>query len=395
MRSENEQELVNGVAMEVADSWFKRFEEARANVTDTRPVAQAAGRLLNGSLDVGAEVHRFTGVTPNLSRASEHRPILLVASKFGTWASELTMVAGVLREAGYSVHLASEDGSVPHLLSVSLDPDFEDGAWHIPVVSPEERDLGVRFLDSAAPEHEIFADIIALSTLARPPQVGEYLKNPSSFDGYRSALMSTLHLATKYDAICIAGGSGAIPGLMFDRGLHSLILAFHRLGKPVMGQCNGGLAIVQTIDPSTGRSIVHGRAATTHSSPDEFQSGWGWTLPFDDDPSAFVSGGKLDLAGYSGSERWHQPGVSGNPLIDSEGYFRAALGPEGTFFSPPGTPYAVVADGGLITCRTTPDGYPGALALIATLDGEPPLTSPLFIDADGLGRAQPYSDRRG
>src|SRR5208283_4097747 len=63
----------------------------------------------------------------------------------------------------------------------------------------------------------------------------------------------------------IAGGSGAIPGLMADRGLHSLILAFHAFGKPIMGECNGGLALAQTIDPKSGKSILQGRAVTTHS----------------------------------------------------------------------------------------------------------------------------------
>jgi hypothetical protein len=89
------------------------------------------------------------------------------------------------------------------------------------------------------------------------------------------------------------------------------------------------------------------------------------------------------------AEQWVSPGVGGNPLIDSELLFRNAAGAEGIFFSPPGTPYCVVVDGNLITCRTTPDGYPGVLALMAVMDGCPPLRGRLFIDSDERGRREP------
>jgi hypothetical protein len=89
------------------------------------------------------------------------------------------------------------------------------------------------------------------------------------------------------------------------------------------------------------------------------------------------------------TEKWATPGIGGNPLIDSEQLFKNAAVPEGVFFSPPGTPYSVVVDDNLITCRTTPDGYPGVLALIAMMDGSPPLRGCLFIDADERGRKTP------
>ena len=156
-----------------------------------------------------------------------------------------------------------------------------------------------------------------------------------------------------------------------------------------MAECNGGLAVAQTVHPGTGRSILHGRAVTTHSWLDEYQNGWGWTQAFDGSPDAYWRQGAFDLAGYRAAERWSTPGLEGNPLIDSEALFKNAAGEHGVFFSPPGTPYAVVVDGNLITCRTTPDGYPGVLALIAVLDGQPPFRGRLFIDRDERGRTQP------
>jgi putative intracellular protease/amidase len=374
----------------IAGALEDRFREVPVDANAApRLVPKAAGALLGGTLDVAAEVRRLTGSDLDVTRTGSHKPIMLVASKFGTWASELTLVVGALRRAGYQVQVASEDGTPPHLLGPSLDPSFSDGAWRCSVVSPEERDLALRFLNPRAPEHETIArgNVFNLSQLARPPQVGDYLRDRSLLEKYRSALDDTVQLANDYDALIIAGGSGAIPGLMADRGLHNLILAFHDLGKPIMAQCNGGLALAQTVDPSTGRSILHGHAVTTHSWLDEYQSGWGWTESFVEAIDRFWKDGQFDMSAYGAAERWVAPGTSGNPLIDSEALFKNATGEDGVFFSPPGSPYSVVVDGNLITCRTTPDGYPGVLGLMAVMDGNPPLQGRLFIEGD-VGRRE-------
>ncbi len=386
-----QQKLLDIVAEDIVKSLRTRFEQAQKNLAKDRPVAKAAAKLLDGSLDVAAEVKRMIGVEVELSKAAQHKPILLIASKFGVWASELTMVAGTLMKAGYQVVLGTEDGSVPHMLGPSMIPGTADGAWRFSVVSEEERDLALRFLDPHSDEHKIFRkeNIYNLSKLAKPPQVGDFLQDASLLDCYEKDLKESLSEVMNFDGLCVAGGSGAIPGLMFDRGLHALILAFHTLNKPIVGECNGGLAILQTLDSKSQHSILHGHTVTTHSSLDEYQSGWGWTLAFNQDTDSFWKDGRFDMDAYCSAEQWMQPGVGGNPLIDSEGYFRDAAGPEGAFFSPPGSAYSVVVDKHFITCRTTPDGYPGTLALIALLDGKTKLEGPLFIDADEAGRKDP------
>lgn len=259
------------------------------------------------------------------------------------------------------------------------------------VVSDAERDLALRFLNPNSDEHGLLkrGAVLNLSTLPKPPQVGDYIKKPSLLDEYRTTLPQGLEIANNYDGIVITGGSGAIPGLMADRGLHSLILAFHDLAKPIMGECNGGLAIAQTVNPSTGKSILAGRAVTTHSWLDEYQNGWGWVADFSKDPDVFWKNGQFDFAAYAAAESWHAPGTGGNPLIDSEAMFANAAGVGGVFFSPPGTPYSVVVDGNLITCRTTADGYPGVIALLAILDGKPPLSGRFFIEQNEMGRRRP------
>ncbi|MDR0556688.1 MAG: hypothetical protein LBG43_02290 [Treponema sp.] len=383
----SEADVLKCAGKDICAFWEKRFKEAERNWTGKRPVAAAAAKLVDGSLDIVAEVKRITGGDVKLDDASERKPVLLLASKFGVWASELTLVAGTLLKAGCQVKIGTEDGSPPHFLSVSMNPEFTDGSWRASVVSDTEQALAFRFLNPKSAEHAILKkeNIVSLRTLAKPPQVGDYLKDKQQFAAYAKALEDSLRMAQEYSALCIAGGSGAIPGFMFDRGLHSLILAFHRLDKPIMGECNGALAILQTLDPVAEKSILYGRAVTTHSALDEYQSGWGWTVPFERDTDSFWRDGAFDLAAYGAAEQWYSPGTGGNPLIDSEGYFRAAVGCEGQFFSPAGSPYAVAVDGHFITCRTTPDGYPGALALIALLNDKKAFPSPVFIYDDWRG----------
>jgi protease I len=390
----SKKDVLTRTAAKVSEALEARFAQVNINQAGIqRPVAKPAGKLVQADLDVAGEVKRITGVEFDSTRPPRHKPVLLVASKFGTWASELTLVAGTLLAAGYRVTIASEDGSPPHMLGPSLDPDFVDGAWRCSVVSPEERDLALKFLNPTSNQHALLRkeNIFDLSRLARPPQIGDYLKDASLLAKYRDGLTETVGIADDYDAIIVAGGSGAIPGFMGDRGLQTLILAFNNLRKPIMGQCNGGLAIAQTIDPNTGKSILFGRAVTTHCLLDEYQNGWGWTSAFTESTDSFWSNGRFDLRAYSAEERWNQPGTTGNPLIDSEALFTNAVGPSGEFFSPAGTPYCVVVDDHIITCRTTPDGYPGVLALIAVLDGRPQLQGRFFINADERGRHQSFS----
>ena len=149
-------DVLNGTVAQITGTLEARFAELPANYRGgIRPVAMAAKGLLDGTLDIAAEVKRITAVDFDTTYPARHKPILLVASKFGTWASELTLVAGTLLKAGYRVKIATEDGSPPHMLGPSLNPDFVDGAWRCSVVSPEERDLALRFLHPSSQERAL------------------------------------------------------------------------------------------------------------------------------------------------------------------------------------------------------------------------------------------------
>ncbi len=351
--------------------------DGRAKITDERPVAGVVRTLLDiTSYDsrearqvVSSFVEKLTHVRVT---KFTRRKVLVAASENGVWASELTVVASLLLAAGYEVVVATETGKPPHILSVSLDPEFVDGALGLRVVSRPEAELAQRFLDPSTREGQLLhsASIVNLTDLIRPPLVVDYLERPrKTMHEFAVGIRAIGRRALDYDALVIAGGSGAVAGFSMNGGLQHLILAFDRLKKPIVAQCNGVFALVHAIDPTTRASILRNRFATTHSRTHEYRrGGWGWAKP-----------------NKEGVETWTLPGADGNPIIDSEPIVRDALGRNGQFLSPPATPYAVAVDAHIITARTTPDGAPATAALIAMLDGETPFTGRFFLqDEDGF-----------
>lgn len=356
--------VVAELARDTVDYWTKEFrpylDEHGRPIEFTRPVADFVAQLL--ALESYAEdrarklvsgyVRRMTGFSVE---AFGPRTVLIAASENGVWASELCIPASMMLAAGYQVEIATETGRAPHMLSVSCDPTFVDGPLGAHVVSKEEAELAARFARPDTPEGRLLdkCNCRSLAEIVRPPLVADYLKDQAAtMQSLRDGLMELAEWV-RYDALIIAGGSGAVAGFALDGGLQHLVLAFHRAGKPIVAECNGVFALVQAIDPATGNSVLEGKLATTHSKSHEYRRGnWGWT--------------KVDA---SGNEDWIKPGADGNPIVDSSPFVRNAVGPSGTFYSPPAAPYAVAVDGNVITARTTPDGAPATAALIAMLEG--------------------------
>lgn len=358
---------------ELAAFWAEAFKPyVGTDWPGERLVARIVGQLLDldgygtaRSAQLAAEY--VVQITHTPVKEFGRRRILIAASENGVWASEMTVVASLAMAAGYEVVLASETGQPPHMLSVSRDPAFLDGPLGIPVVSDEEAKLAERFLQPDTTESQLMKSVLNLSEIARPPLVAGYVSDPEgTMKSFREGLETGFEWATQFDALVIAGGSGSVAGFSMHGGLQHLVLAFDRLRKPIVAECNGVFALVHAIDPRTGRSILDGRLATTHSHSHEYRrGGWGWAKPDE-----------------AGEEQWTLPGADGNPIVDSEPIVRAAVGPNGAFLSPPETPYAVAVDDNVITARTTPDGAPATAALLAMLDGEPPFCGRYFIRDD-------------
>lgn len=68
---------------------------------------------------------------------------------------------------------------------------------------------------------------------------------------------------TAFDALLLPGGHA--PGMrqyLGSSALHSQIAAFWRLSRPVAAICHGVLPLARSIDPKTGKSVLHGKKTT-------------------------------------------------------------------------------------------------------------------------------------
>src|SRR5207253_2643560 len=69
---------------------------------------------------------------------------------------------------------------------------------------------------------------------------------------------------TKYDAMVIVGGSGAMVDLANNGRLHDLILGFVKLNKPIAAECYGVACLAFARDIREKRSLLAGRHVTGH-----------------------------------------------------------------------------------------------------------------------------------
>lgn len=354
----------------IADAHASAVEFPTMAMAEDAPIGQIAQRMVDGQFDktfLTAEVERFTGVQVDIPE--NPGTILAVIPQHGYWAAELTLPDQVFRAAGYEVDYVTPRGERPFAFGVSLDTTFRDQAWNAPQVSPGEAALGVRYNDPSTTEGQRLNAPRNLHEWLPPtprPQHGEASREP-----FRQALQAGLREAAQYAGAFIVGGAGAYMDLGGNTSVRPLIQLFAALGRPVAAICYGVQVLIQATDPHTKVPLVWGRLATGHSEQDDYTDGT------TDVP---VEGG-------------YGPNYGSAP-ITLEQMIKQYTGPEGGFISRNGSPYMAVADGPFITARTTPDGYPAALLMLAQLHGACGLPAQYVIDADGCGHVPSSTEVR-
>ncbi len=351
----------DAVAATIADDHAAAVEFPTMTMAEDAPVGRIAERMVAGQFDktfLISEIERFTSLPVGIPE----RPgkILAVIPQHGYWAAELTLPDQVFRAAGYDVDYVTPRGERPFAFGVSLDTTFRDQAWNAPQVSPGEAALGARYNDRNSTEGQRLNAPRNLQTWLPPvprPQHGEASREP-----FRQALLAGLSEAAQYAGMFIVGGAGAYMDLGGNTSVRPLVHLFASLGRPVAAICYGVQVLIQATDPQTKVPLVWGRLATGHSEQDDYTDGT------TDVP---VEGG-------------YGPNYGSAP-ITLEQMIKQYTGPEGGFISRNGSPYMAVADGPFITARTTPDGYPAALLMLAQLHGAGRLPAQYVIDADGCG----------
>ncbi|GAB3257900.1 type 1 glutamine amidotransferase family protein [Chitinimonas naiadis] len=85
---------------------------------------------------------------------------------------------------------------------------------------------------------------------------------------------------THYEGLFIPGGHAAgVRSLLESPVAQAICLGFFRTDKPVAAVCHGVLLPARTMDPTTGRSVLHGRKTTALTASMEL-SAWLITKPW-------------------------------------------------------------------------------------------------------------------
>ncbi len=152
-----------------------------------------------------------------------------------------------LREAGIAVTFATPDGKAAY-----ADPRLvERGFGPLNFLFMTRRD-----------------DLAAYREMA---QSAQFLQ-PLSFDDVDPAAFSGL---------LIPGGHEAgVKSLLESARAQAIALAFFRADKPVAAVCHGVLLLARTIDPATGKSVLHGRRTTALTAANMELPAWLLTAPW-------------------------------------------------------------------------------------------------------------------
>jgi putative intracellular protease/amidase len=264
------------------------------------------------------------------------KKVLVLLSEYGYWGEELVGPLVRFDERGYQVVFATPTGARPHPLPPSMDPTFVDPPLGRSVTTPEMAEL-TRKLDAS----ERLDNPRGLTNwLPERPYTSDngYLRK---LEAYHRALESIAGDIAEFDAILIVGGSGPIVDMANNERVHSLVLAFHRAGKPVAAECYGVACLAFARDWEDRRSIIWGKHVTGHCKEYDYKDGTGFL------------GVEFNM---------------GPPPYPLEYILRDATGPDGRYHGNFGKEISVIVDYPFVTGRSTPDAYRTGEKLIEVLE---------------------------
>ncbi len=278
------------------------------------------------------------------------KKVLLVISEWGYWGEELMGPLEACDKAKYDITFVTPTGKKPTPLSVSMDPKYVDPPLGR-IVTSEEMALKTRRvhdsnrLNSPRSLEEWFP--------RRPyPSSAKYLREMEAYHERVDALVAKD--LTKFDALVIVGGSGALVDLANNQRLHDLILGFVKLDKPVAAECYGVSCLAFARDFREKKSLLCGKHVTGHPVDYDYADGTGF-----EGPHALDGGNK----GFG--DGWINFGAPFYPL---EYILRDAVGPDGAFIGNLGHKTSVIVDYPFITSRSTASSVECGRVLLEVLD---------------------------
>jgi len=160
------------------------------------------------------------------------KKVLILASNVGLWGEELQAPWDALKQAGFSLTLATEKGKTPLPLALSVNRDFVDPMQNYKVNPAEVVDR--------------IEEILRTGEWAKPIRIAD-------------AKMAD------YDALAIVGGPGSPLDLVGNSKVHALVLEATRGGKIVGALCYAVGALAMTRDPKNNhKSVILGKTIVAH-----------------------------------------------------------------------------------------------------------------------------------
>jgi putative intracellular protease/amidase len=252
--------------------------------------------------------------------------ILIVLSEYGYWGEELIGPLETFDEARYELTFATPTGKRPAALPPSMDPEFVDPPLGRSVTSPEMAEKVRAVEASSRLDHPLN---LASWLPDRPYRSSpDFLKEWEQYHLRRRHVEA--HVAERYDALLIVGGSGPIVDLANNWRVHDLILAFYALDRPIAAECYGVAALAFARDQGDRVSILSGKHVTGHCIEYDYKDG----------------------TGFMGTDF-----VIGPPPYPLEYILRDATAPHGAYHGNFGKQTSVIVDYPFITGRSTPDSY--------------------------------------
>ncbi|GAA4672873.1 DJ-1/PfpI family protein [Phytohabitans rumicis] len=271
--------------------------------------------------------------------------VLMVVSEWGYWGEELVGPLRELDAAGIAVDFVTPTGKRPNAIPVSMDADFFDPPLQRKITSEQmarwAREMDDPFTEQGARlDYPInLADWFPERPYHAAPQFVRLM------EVYHRDLARAAERVAEYDAILLVGGAGAIVDLGNNQRVHDLVLAFHRVDKPIAAVCYGGISLAFARDMNERRSILAGKHVTGHCVEYDYKDG-----------TVFVEGRNKPLDFNMGPAPYTM-----------EFLMRDATAPGGAFHGNFGRPTSVIVDYPFITGRSIQDSALTGQKLIEVL----------------------------
>lgn len=276
--------------------------------------------------------------------------ILFVVSEWGYWGEELIGPLEACDKAGYKVDFVTPTGQKPTALSVSMDPKYIDPPLGRPVTSPEMAEKVRNFTFSGRCDSP--RSLKTWFPQRAYPSSATYLRDMEAYHKQVDSIVT--NELTKYDALVLVGGSGALVDMANNSRIHDLVLGFHKLNKPIAAECYGVTCLAFARDIREKRSLLTGRTVTGHPLDYDYMDGTGFEGPHAPDGSKKGFG-----------DGWVNFGAPFYPL---EYILRDAVGTTGQFIGNVGHQTSVIVDYPFITSRSTASSLECGRLLVEVLE---------------------------